>query len=106
MKDFHDIWLLSRQFDFDGRELAQAIRLTFRRRGTALPPQLAAVTDPFTDGRQTQWAAFRDRLQQEQVPASFSEIAASLDGFLSPVVAGAASGDLDSIHWTAPGPWT
>ena len=27
MKDFHDIWLLSRQFDFDGHELAEAIRL-------------------------------------------------------------------------------
>jgi hypothetical protein len=25
MKDFYDIWLLSRQFDFDGRILAEAI---------------------------------------------------------------------------------
>ncbi len=34
MKDFYDIWLLSRQFDFAGERLAEAIRLTFNRRGT------------------------------------------------------------------------
>ena len=107
MKDFHDIWLLSRQFDFDGRELAQAIRLTFKQRATPLPSHpLEAVTGPFPDGRQTQWAAFRDRLQQEHVPASFAEIAVSLDSFLSPVLATAASGELGPIHWAAPGPWT
>ena len=106
MKDFHDIWLLSRQFDFGGGELARAIRLTFMRRGRALPSQLEAVTDPCADGRQIQWAAFRDRLQQEHVPASFAEIAASLDGFLSPVVAAAASGETGPVRWTAPGPWT
>ncbi len=27
MKDFYDIWVLSRQFDFSGKDLAQAIRL-------------------------------------------------------------------------------
>jgi len=37
MKDFYDIWLLSRQFDFDGPRLTEAIRLTFERRGTELP---------------------------------------------------------------------
>jgi len=36
MKDFYDIWLLSRQFDFDGPTLAQAVTATFANRGTAL----------------------------------------------------------------------
>lgn len=34
MKDFFDIWLLSRRFDFTEPELAEAIRRTFDRRGT------------------------------------------------------------------------
>jgi len=34
MKDFYDIWLLSRQFDFDGAKLTEAIRLTFEQRYT------------------------------------------------------------------------
>jgi hypothetical protein len=29
MKDFYDIWLLSRQFNFDGVKLSEAVRLTF-----------------------------------------------------------------------------
>ena len=106
MKDFYDIWLLSGQFDFHGRELAEAIRLTFERRGTALPVELAAFTKSFVDGKQTQWAAFRTRLQQEHVPVSFSNIVASLGRFLSPVIAALFSGDPGPTHWTASGPWT
>ena len=106
MKDFYDIWLLSRQFDFDGPELAQAIRLTFERRGTALPSEVEAFTEPFVDDKQTQWAAFRNRLQQDHVPASFREITASVGGFLSPVVAALTAGDPAPAHWIATGPWT
>ncbi len=37
MKDFYDIYTLSRQFDFKGDMLAEAIRLTFKNRGTEIP---------------------------------------------------------------------
>ena len=37
MKDFFDLWLLSRSFDFDGPRLSEAIEKTFSRRGTVLP---------------------------------------------------------------------
>ena len=106
MKDFYDIWLLSRQFDFNGSELTQAVRLTFERRGTALPLELAVFTKPFADDKQTQWAAFRSRLQQDHVPASFVDIVDSLGRFLSPVVAALFSCDPGPTHWTATGPWT
>jgi len=71
MKDFYDIWLLSRQFDFDGAKLAEAIRLTFERRGTALPTEIEAFTEPFIDAKQIQWTTFWKRLQQDHVPVSF-----------------------------------
>jgi hypothetical protein len=106
MKDFYDIWLLSRQFDFDGPKLIQAIRLTFEQRGTALPLEIEAFTQPFIDSKQTQWAAFRNRLQQDHVTASFGEITASVDGFLSPIVAALSSGKPSPANWAAPGPWT
>lgn len=35
MKDFYDIWILSRSFAFDDDRLARAIAATFARRGTA-----------------------------------------------------------------------
>ena len=106
MKDFYDIWLLSRQFDFDGTKLAEAIRLTFEQRGTTLPAEIEAFTEPFIEAKQTQWAAFWKRLQQNHVPASFREITASVDRFLSPIVAALSSGKPSPTNWTAPGAWT
>ena len=106
MKDFYDIWLLSRQFDFDGPDLSHAVRLTFERRGTAMPAMIEAFTRSFADDKQVQWSAFRNRLQQEHIPASFAEIVVAIDEFLSPVVAALVSGDPSPTHWTASGAWT
>jgi hypothetical protein len=106
MKDFYDIWLLSRQFTFDGAKLAEAIRRTFERRGTALPAEIEAFAEPFIVAKQTQWAAFRKRLKQDRVPASFREIVTSVNRFLSPIVAALSSGKSSPTNWTAPGPWT
>ena len=106
MKDFHDIWLLSRQFDFDGHELAEAIRCTFEQRGTPLPRKVEAFTKLFVDNKQGLWSNFHNRLKQDHVPASFADIVASIAEFLSPVIAAVASGDSGPTRWTAPGPWT
>lgn len=38
LKDFFDLWLLSRQFEFDGRILATAVTQTFSHRKTAITP--------------------------------------------------------------------
>jgi len=105
MKDFYDIWLLSRQFDFDGARLSEAIRLTFDKRGTALPMQIEAFTKSFVDTKQVQWMTFWRRLQQDHVPASFEEITALVDRFLSPVVASLSSGKPNPTNWAATGPW-
>ena len=106
MKDFYDIWLLSRQFSFDGVKLAEAIRRTFERRGTTLPPEIEVFAEPFIVAKQTQWAAFWKRLQQNHVPSSFREITASVNRFLSPIVAALSSDKPSPTNWTAPGPWT
>lgn len=49
MKDLYDIWLLSRQFDFDGETLAAAIQRTFANRDTGIPEQPLAFTGEFTE---------------------------------------------------------
>lgn len=36
MKDYYDVWLLSRKFDFNGKLLARAIKATFKQRNTPL----------------------------------------------------------------------
>jgi hypothetical protein len=44
MKDFFDIWLLASRYEFDGVQLAAAIRATFGRRRTELEIEPVAFT--------------------------------------------------------------
>ncbi len=106
MKDFYDIWLLSRQFDFDGANLAEAIRQTFERRGTVLPADIEAFEKTFIDAKQVQWTAFWKRLQHDHLPASFSDIVSAMEAFLSPLVSALSQGNPKPANWTAPGPWS
>lgn len=106
MKDFYDIWLLSRQFDFDGSKLAEAIRRTFEQRGTTTSGEIVAFTEAFIKAKQGQWMAFHKRLQQDNTPSSFAEVVAAVDSFLSPFVSSIAVGATVPARWTAPGPWS
>jgi hypothetical protein len=103
---FFDIWLLSRQFDFEGPKLAEAIRLTFEQRETPLPTEMEIVTPSFIEAKQVQWAAFKRRLHQEHIPDSFGDIAKGIEGFLWPVVRAVSSGRSIPKTWIAPGPWS
>ena len=106
MKDFYDIWLLSRQFDFEGDKLAEAIRLTFDHRGTTLPGEIVAFTKEFIDLKQPQWKAFIKKLNQDYLPASFAEVVAAVNAFIGPIVAALSYGTTVPAMWTAPGPWS
>jgi predicted nucleotidyltransferase component of viral defense system len=106
MKDFYDVWLLSRQFNFDGAKLAEAIRLTFGQRQTALPVRAAAFEQDFIDAKRVQWAAFHRRLQQEHVPESFGEVVSGVADFLVPLTAALAQNLPVPMEWIAPGSWS
>lgn len=105
MKDFYDIWLLSRQFDFEGASLTEAIRLTFNQRGTAIPDGIVALSDVFAEAKQTQWQAFHKRLGQDHVPVPFIEVVRALSIFLAPVSNHLSTGTNVPSRWIAPGPW-
>lgn len=106
MKDFYDIWLLSRQFDFSETVLIHALLQTFQQRFTELPKEIGLFTPEFIDAKQTLWSAFRKRLQQDSVPAQFSDIVEAIDTYLGPIVAAQqpVAGNAGRV-WTAPGPW-
>jgi predicted nucleotidyltransferase component of viral defense system len=42
MKDFYDLALLSRMYEFEGQRLSEAVSATFRHRGTAIEPEPSA----------------------------------------------------------------
>ena len=61
MKDFYDVWLLSRNYAFDEERLSRAIIATFERRATTIPTDAPdALTQKFASdmAKQRQWTAF------------------------------------------------
>lgn len=86
MKDFYDLWTLSRQFDFSGRILCDAIEATFSRRQTDIPREAPlALTTEFTEDaqKQVQWKAFVRKSNLDSSNISLSEIGNALR-FLMP----------------------
>jgi len=101
MKDFYDIWLLSRQFRFKLSKLAEAVKLTFKQRGTELNYPIEAFSADFISSHLSMWAVFHKRLKQDHVPASFHDIATEVESFLAPVI----KGDSEEKEWTPAGSW-
>lgn len=85
MKDFYDIYYLSRSFDFDGLKLQTAIQETLQNRGTAYEKdsfdRVLALADD-TD-MQTRWRYFLKTLGNPDMP--FAAIMEGIESFLLPV---------------------
>jgi len=107
MKDFYDLWLLSRQFDFNGQVLATAISKTFENRKTEIPPQPTVFKHSFAKDpiREAQWRAFVRKAKLDNIPLSFAEAISAITAFLRPVVAALAIKEDFQKTWQAPGPW-
>ena len=85
MKDFYDIWMLSRAGGFDEDRLARAIAATFARRGTAIPIEPPdAFTPAFSadDTKRRQWRAFLSNVAMD--PGELARVVADLSKFLMP----------------------
>lgn len=92
MKDFYDIWLLSRSFSFDNDRLPRAIAATFARRGTTIPQEPPeALTPAFAEDaeKQRQWRAFVGDVAHD--PGDLGNVIRDLATFLMPHAAAAAA---------------
>lgn len=85
MKDFYDIYYLSRTFDFDGLKLQTAIQETLQNRGTAYEKDSFDRVLTLADDAdmQTKWRYFLKTLGNPDKP--FVEIIEGLKEFLEPV---------------------
>ena len=108
MKDFHDIWTLARNLEFDGERLSEAIRRTFERRKTKL---LESVPTAFTaefyedKAKQTQWQAFLNKGLATKETLSLANVTKVLHGFLTPPTEALISGKAFQMRWPLGGPW-
>jgi predicted nucleotidyltransferase component of viral defense system len=87
MKDFYDVWLITRRLDLEGSTLQQAIQATFQRRQTGVPTQLPpAFTDGFASDKQAMWNAFIARnIPALDTPSEFHTVVAALREFVAPL---------------------
>lgn len=108
MKDFYDLWILSRHFTFDGALLIQSIQLTFGRRQTPLPSTAplgltaAFATHPH---KLVQWNAFLRRTKLSVDNQSFAEVIAAIHDFLMPPLQSLSQATSFSQHWTPGRGW-
>ncbi|MGM9669845.1 MAG: nucleotidyl transferase AbiEii/AbiGii toxin family protein [Faecousia sp.] len=85
MKDFYDIYYLSRTFDFDGLKLQTAIQETLQNRGTAYEKdsfdRILALADD--EDMQTKWRYFLKTLGNPEI--LFSAVMDGIQLFVQPV---------------------
>ena len=109
MKDFHDIWTLARNLEFDGQRLSGAIRKTFERRKTDLPKSVpTAFTPEFYEDRakQTQWQAFLGKGLATNEKVSLVDVVKVARDFLMPPTEALVSGKSLKVRWRRGGPWS
>lgn len=93
LKDFYDLWVISRSFSFEMAELVEAVRGTLRRRDSNVPMQTpVGLTDVYADfvEKNGLWSGFLRRSPPSFAPPAFIELQADLRAFFGPVIANLA----------------
>lgn len=108
MKDYFDIFYLSQRFEFEGENLAGALRATFERQKTSIPLQTprglsaAFAVDPM---KRTQWNSFLIQTNAMALEENFVEVVDCIRKFLMPVAKAAARTEYFDKRWPPGGSW-
>lgn len=108
MKDFYDVWLMMRQFDFNGTDLSEALKRTFNNRNTDLPADKPLFAEEIYDegsDRQTLWKAFLRKGDIKHSPAKLALIARDIETFLTEPITSLNKGLDFKKTWKAAGYW-
>ena len=109
MKDYYDLYVLAKHFEFQGTPLIKAIKSTFKRRDTEIPQNKPmAMSDDFikAETKQAQWSAFIRVNNAHQIPDSLEEIVSLLSNFLFPALkASATNTNTWEYSWKRGEPW-
>jgi len=108
MKDFYDIWLMMRQFDFDGLRLAEALKRTFKQRKTSLPKNKPLFEEEIYDeksDRQTLWKAFLRKGDIKHAPEKLRTTAKVIEDFLIKPLDAIKKDQKFDTEWEASGLW-
>jgi len=95
LKDYYDLWTLTRMMDIPSRDLVDAVRATFAQRGTSIPDAVPpALTDEYANDEQKRrmWTSFIERNGLDVGGASLASIVRDLRSYLVPLMAEAVRG--------------
>lgn len=109
MKDFYDLWMLSREHTFHLSVLKEAIRRTFSHRSTDWNAYLNLKDDAYCRLQQPEWAAFvrkmkaatfQRKLNIELPSIQFADVLKTILDWLEPVMTtDAESHWIPGKHW-------
>ena len=103
MKDFYDLWYLSKAFSFDGAQLKAALEGTFTRRQTAYPVNglPIALTDTFAKDtlKKRQWSAFLGKGSVRKGEVELELVTQQIRKFLQPPLGALRNGSEYSHFW-------
>lgn len=103
LKDFYDLWIISRTFEFNRIQLAAALGRTFERRQTLIPRDVpTGLTETYAEQWQGRWNAYLRREHMHAAPGDLRVLLRDLREFLIPVLFSAN----EPSRWAPGGPWT
>jgi hypothetical protein len=108
LKDYYDLDVLSRQMEFDGDTLLEAIRHTFQHRAAELDSGTpAGLSDIFAQSplARSRWQAFVGRSALSSARPDLGETVSAVRRFALPILKAFRDGVRFVGHWPSGGPW-
>lgn len=108
MKDFYDIWVITKHFTFEGSVLLEAIKAAFGQRQTSIPNSTPkGLSDEFAldPEKATQWKSFLSRTGLRSVTEGLEQVIYELRAFFVPLIDAAAKNGVFYGRWKRGGPW-
>lgn len=105
VKDYWDVWMLSKTHEFDGGTVAEAIVRTFEAQDREIPETLEGLGRTYADEQSRAWKAFLKRIGAE-FPADFAEVVDDVSAFVEPAVQAGRSGTAFDGRWHPDSGWS
>lgn len=106
MKDFYDVYFLSKAYAFELVNLRSAISATFIRRKTKLPiSEPVALSHAFASEKQKYWSAYLRKSNDLSLSDSFEKVIEKISQFIWPAVQSIHLSSTDKSIWTFKDGW-
>jgi len=105
LKDYYDIWMMTKLQEFDGDIISDAIETTFRHQERPIPETFIGLSDKFVAESDRAWKDFLGKLPGKP-NYKFDEVVGTLNDFLGPLIENARSGDRPGTTWSPEDGWS